>query len=68
MNAFITSVVAAILNWVYGKLFVAVSGWLAQKKADEMIEKKNKEVKEQNEKAQTQEERDAAAEKIINNH
>jgi phosphate/sulfate permease len=58
-------VVTPIITWVIGWISMAVQKWMAMKEAKEAIEKKNAEILEVTEKAQTKEERDNAAKEVI---
>jgi hypothetical protein len=63
LTAAIKAIIAAIMAWVAD--FVA--GWIQSEKENSADESQNKLAKEALEKANTQEERDAAAKKISDN-
>ena len=54
-----------VLNWLWDKLSGLLKAYLDRRKAKAEIEKKNKEVREQLEKAETKEEREDAAKNLI---
>ena len=59
--------VKVFLDWVFGKIMDLVTAYIKMKQARVEIEKKNKEVREKTEKAETTEERDDAAKDVISN-
>jgi hypothetical protein len=58
-------VVTPIITWVIGWISMAIQKWLAMKEAKAEIEKKNAQILELTEKAQTKEERDNAAKEVL---
>ncbi len=67
MSAFLAAFVEKILEWAVRLIAAAVSRWQAMKRTKEEIEKKNQEVLDVTEKAETKEERDHAADEITRN-
>lgn len=61
---FLAALAEKILEWMVGLAVKAIARWQAMQNAKAEIEKKNQQVLENTENAQTKEERDRAAEEI----
>lgn len=62
LGRFAAAFLPTILEWVYGKGSRAIREWLAARQAEKAVKDEAARVREQTERAQTQEERNAAAE------
>lgn len=65
--AFLKTIVLWIVEWAAKKLAVLIAAWIKRRQERQESERKQKEVREAQEKANTPEERENAAEKTIDN-